>query len=757
MVLNKRVKILVNLLIIFFIFLPLNNLVIYDNYNDDRINKDLIIKEKFIIKSSGYWNLTGSPISINDSVPSKSWAYTALNYDWCTGSGTWNDPYIIENIIIDGQGSDVAIEITNSSKYFKVRNCTIFNSGIDWDNPVVKLAGVNNGFIINNNISNNFYNGILLSDSNNNTIFGNEFNNNSYIGIVLVDYCNNNNITKNIVESHSEGGIALAVNCNYNIVEENVLKYNYGSGMLSNGIYVYDSHYNTIKNNNISHCGGDNIYSAGIILRTSYFNTVSENNLKENEYFGLLITSSNENTISENFIEENKWNGVVLSNAHNNAILNNEINDNGLYGIGLASVPSCIDNEIVGNNVNNNNLSGIVLGHGCNFNLIANNTINRTIPGKFNIGYGNTIMSYGIILNEVTNTTVSNNLVVNHNASGIALLKASYNLIKDNVLDNNSVCGISLTESFQNRISKNIASRNKYGIGLNLSTTNTLIQNNLKVNNYGIAFNNCTDNLILENKVLNNVDGIVLSLSKKTDVFRNKIYNNSNTGILLYNNSKFNIIEGNRIKNNGNFGVNISSNENFLYNNYFFHNLQHAIDEGINNNWNNSDVGNYWDDYLGNDANNDGIGDIPYNISLIPLIQDLLPIWDENKPIIIIISPQTSEVFGVSAPTFIIEVVDHYVDTMWYSIDNGLTNVTFSENTTINQVLWDLLSEGKITIIFYANDTLGHNGYNLVIVIKSITKSPPNFLPIIIGVISGIGLASVAIILVVKKRLKPKD
>ncbi|GAG80258.1 unnamed protein product, partial [marine sediment metagenome] len=303
------------------------------------------------------------------------------------------------------------------------------------------------------------------------------------------------------------------------------------------------------------------------------------------------------------------------------------------------------------------------------------------------------------ILNEVTNNTVSNNLVVNHNASGIALLKAGYNLIKENILDNNSICGISLTESFHNRILKNIASRNKYGIGLNLSNTNILIQNSLIVNNYGIAFNNCTDNLIVENKVLKNIDGIVLRLSNKTDVLRNKIYNNSDTGILLYNNSKDNIIEGNKIKNNGDYGVNISSNENLLYNNYFFQNLQHAIDEGINNNWNNSDVGNYWDDYSGTDANNDGIGDIPYNISLIPLIQDLLPIWDENKPIITIISPQPGEIFGVNTPNFIVEVVDHYVDAMWYTVDNGLTNVSFIENTTINQVLWDLLPEGEITII----------------------------------------------------------
>ncbi len=748
-------KVLITVLVLSLCFLHLNNTVFYNNYDLD--NRDLIFKEDLILKSSGYWNLTGSPISINDTVPNKSWAYTALNYDWCTGSGTWNNPFIIENIIIDGQGVGNAIEILDSSVYFVLRNCTVFNSGVNWDTPGIKLAGVNNGFILNNNFSNNLECGIQLSYSTNNTVYGNWIYNNSDVGIVLEEDCNNNSIINNKIEFHTFGGIVFYDRCNYNIVKENVLRYNNGSNYLTGGICIYNSHYNLIENNNVTHCGADNIYSAGIILRTCSFNTVSENNIKENEYFGLLIATASNNTITQNYIEENKWNGVVLSNAGNNSILNNEINDNGLFGVGFDSGRPCLNNKIVGNIVNNNNLSGIAIGRGSNFNIIVNNTVNKTIPGKFNIGYGNSIISYGIILNEVTNCTVSNNLVVNHNASGIALLKAGFNLIKENILDNNSVCGISLTESYNNRISNNIASRNKYGIGLNLSTDNLLVQNKLMINNYGIAFYNCTDNSIVENKILKNNDGIALRLSEKTDVLRNMIYNNSDTGILLYNNSKYNIIEGNRIKNNGIYGVNLSSNENLLYNNYFFQNLQHAIDEGINNNWNSSDVGNYWDDYLGTDANNDGIGDIPYNISIIPLIQDLLPIWDENDPIIIITAPQTGEIFGVNTPHFIIEVVEHYLDAMWYTIDNGLTNISFIENTTINQLLWDLLPEGELTVIFYANDTLGNIGYNTVIIIKSIPESPPNLLPIIIGVIGGIGLVSVAIILVVKKRLKPRE
>ncbi|MFX1489912.1 MAG: hypothetical protein ACFFBI_12230, partial [Promethearchaeota archaeon] len=174
--------------------------------------------------------------------------------------------------------------------------------------------------------------------------------------------------------------------------------------------------------------------------------------------------------------------------------------------------------------------------------------------------------------------------------------------------------------------------------------------------------------------------------------------------------------------------------------------------------WNSSVIGNYWDDYLGIDADYDGIGDFPYNISSMPLIQDMLPIWDEIEPVIMILSPQPREVFGHDAPNFDIAIVDHYLDTVWYTLNDGVTKIIFTGNTnTINQELWNLLPEGEVNITFYANDTLGHIGFRTITLIKSLPKAPSNLIPIVIGVISGIGIAAVAIIIVVKKRLRPKD
>ena len=55
-----------------------------------------------VIKTAGSWKI--SPISIEGGNPSSDWAYHESIYPWCFGSGTENDPYIIENVTIQGTG-----------------------------------------------------------------------------------------------------------------------------------------------------------------------------------------------------------------------------------------------------------------------------------------------------------------------------------------------------------------------------------------------------------------------------------------------------------------------------------------------------------------------------------------------------------------------------------------------------------------------------------------------------------------------------
>ncbi|GAG60313.1 unnamed protein product, partial [marine sediment metagenome] len=80
------------------------------------------------LKSAQSWIL--SPFIIDDDEGGDyTWAEAVLE-DWCNGSGTWGNPYIIENISINGQAStiDCCIRIKDSEVHFTIRNCNFYNS-----------------------------------------------------------------------------------------------------------------------------------------------------------------------------------------------------------------------------------------------------------------------------------------------------------------------------------------------------------------------------------------------------------------------------------------------------------------------------------------------------------------------------------------------------------------------------------------------------------------------------------------------------
>ena len=191
---------------------------------------------------------------------------------------------------------------------------------------------------------------------------------------------------------------------------------------------------------------------------------------------------------------------------------------------------------------------------------------------------------------------------------------------------------------------------------------------------------------------------------------------------------------------------------NLFFNNSFLNNIMNAYYEGIDNYWYNGTLGNYWDDYGGVDDDDDGIGDTPYYITGSVGNQDNYPIWWDTI-VINIYSPNSIESFGITAPNFTILTSRGFAHTTWYTIDNSLTNITFTGLTgTVNQTLWDALPEGNVTIRFYANDTLGRIGFQEVTVTKTIPQSP---LPGIPGfdILLLVGIISVMVVIIIKKRV----
>jgi len=198
------------------------------------------------IKTSGFWNLTGSPIFIDDTNPSYNWSKTADDNDWCSGSGSEIDPYRIENVIIYGNKSGNCIEIKNSNKYFIIKNCTLSNSGSPFSG--IYLDHADNGIIENNTCSFNQI-GIYIYYSDNITIHNNSAFSNTVTGIFIFHHCFNNLVSENRVVNNSDIGIGIHwYSASNNITRNTVIDNNIGIYLsqfsLNNivmGNFVYNS------------------------------------------------------------------------------------------------------------------------------------------------------------------------------------------------------------------------------------------------------------------------------------------------------------------------------------------------------------------------------------------------------------------------------------------------------------------------------------------------------------------------------------
>ncbi len=238
----------------------------------------------------------------------------------CTGLGTFSDPYIIKDIIIDRKNTESVITIEKSDVYFKIVNVTIYNSGSLTRSieAGIMLELSNNGSLINNTVVNNHH-GIILIGSHNLTISGNNVNESFYggregFGIYLLN-SNNNTISGNNVYNKIRSGIRL-YNSNSNMISGNIVNNN------MEGLRLQRSKYNTISRNTIS-----NNLDSGILLIECNITMISNNSITYNGQYGLDLYESNNNLI----IGNNLLNNEIPINEHScsgNTYQNNIIDEN---------------------------------------------------------------------------------------------------------------------------------------------------------------------------------------------------------------------------------------------------------------------------------------------------------------------------------------------------------------------------------------------------------------------------------------------
>jgi parallel beta-helix repeat protein len=406
----------------------------------------------------------------------------------CTGNGTYSKPYVIEDLIIDGEGSRSCILIENSDVFFKIENCYLYNSG-GYYNAGIRLSYVTNSQLINNNCSSN-YNGIFLDWSDNNTISGNTANYNDNFGIYLY-YTDNNIVSGNAMNG---GGICL-VGSDSNDISGNNISYNDNW----DGIYLEESNYNTIS--------GNTIYV--IVVCECNYGTIS-GNIVNND--GIWLGNSNNFTVSGNIMNGCGL-GISINNIHNIDTSNlvngkplyyyaNEINlgPNNFTNAGQVILVNCNDSDI--SNLNVSHASRGVSLYYCNNNTISGNTAN----------YNN---EEGILLEHSNNNNISGN-TVNYNEDGIHLIECDDNVISGNTANSNGRYGIGLyiecmdcvpTNVFHlmseyNTISGNIINNNFIGIYLYVSDNNTISGNTANNNTIGIQLSS-SNNITVSGNIMN--------------------------------------------------------------------------------------------------------------------------------------------------------------------------------------------------------------------------------------------------------------
>jgi len=585
--------------------------------------------------------------------------YAAKTAGICLGSGSYDDPYIIKDLEINAGGSGSCILIENTDEYFIIANCLCYFSGNA--NAGITLNNVHNGTLINNDCSDNISYGIKLVNSENNTISGNTANSN-YVGIII-DVSNNNTISGNTANNNDEEGISISnYSCN-NTISNNTANYNGNKGI---EITFYSCN-NTISNNTVY--DNENI---GIYLDERSDGNIVLKNIVNNNLDGIgMFYSCYHNTISKNTANYNSESGIIIHGSFspryfNNTISNNTANYNGNKGIEITFY-SC--NNTISNNIANYNFwAGITIDEECDYNIVSSNN-------------------------------------VNYNRDGIYMYYGTENIILDNVANYNSGSGIRL---------------NSYCIYNNISG-NTVNDND----GYGLYLRyHCDNNIILGNTINNNYEGIYIFNSDDNNITRNILIDNDyysiyEDGSYIWNFIRHNIcFKINSPKKNDLYGAN-PPNYNLIIDSdldktwytldnettkYIF-DSNGTINEGA---WSSNGNGTVTINFCSNNT----LGDIGFKEVVIG--KDII------APSITINNPTNGEEFGATsttAPNYNLSIDEGNLDTIWYSINGGNNNTASYLNLIngylmgmIEQTLWDSLNNGTITIIFYANDTMGNVG-----------------------------------------------
>ena len=215
---------------------------------------------------------------------------------------------------------------------------------------------------------------------------------------------------------------------------------------------------------------------------------------------------------------------------------------------------------------------------------------------------------------------IANNNITTGQTTGIKL-KGSYCKITDNVMDGfvqingtfnevarNSLYSISTEGSFNLFKDNYCQCIWVYNSNSTVFLGNKLSTNSRAYSGFDVTFSN--NNFFYKNRISGFSSGFRFWFSSEDTIKANTVSDSLTAAINLgasYNNMIY----------LNNFVDNPSWTRGYVYDQYSDPNYREAYSNMMasTNFWDNGSLGNYWGDYNGADANGDGVGDLPYNIT----------------------------------------------------------------------------------------------------------------------------------------------
>ncbi|MHA2039124.1 MAG: NosD domain-containing protein [Promethearchaeota archaeon] len=325
------------------------------------------------------------------------------------GNGLLSNPYVIENLRINGSGNKwpnfCLISIKNTDVAFIINNCLLI---VETESIYtgIHFQFVSYGLIVNNTISNIPEIAVELSYSSNNSIINNTILSNRW-GVVAYsspyNYIAGNTISNNEIE-----GIQIEDSENILIMENDVFSNVWA------GIYLSNASNSSIIGNRVFNNQND-----GIVICDSPNALITNNVVKNNYDNGILLGSSPNSRIIETISENNTKNGIDLIDSQNCTIAKVEsfFNDkNGIY------LDNSLDCKVTNSYFINNTGNGVNAQNTYNSSF-ENNTISKNFKEgcSFSTGGENKFM---------------NNLIKENHGYGVSFLSSEYN----SVIFNNFIC-----------------------------------------------------------------------------------------------------------------------------------------------------------------------------------------------------------------------------------------------------------------------------------------------------------------------------